>query len=57
MANALLAVGALDRTAIGAVLDEAGIDGQRRPETLAIRELVAVADAAFRLTDGRRAVL
>ena len=53
LANALLAFRSWERGAISQALDDAGIDGRRRPETLEIPELVALADAADRLTAGR----
>jgi 16S rRNA (adenine1518-N6/adenine1519-N6)-dimethyltransferase len=53
LANALLALRSWERGAISQALDDAGIDGRRRPETLEIPELVALADAADRLTAGR----
>ena len=53
LANALLAFRSWERDAISRALDEAGIDGRRRPETLEIPELVALADAADRLAAGR----
>jgi len=53
LANALLALRSWERDGISRALDEAGIDGRRRPETLEIPELVALADAADRLTAGR----
>lgn len=45
MANAMLAHGALTPPVVAAVLERAGIDPVRRPETLSIAELSAVADA------------
>jgi 16S rRNA (adenine1518-N6/adenine1519-N6)-dimethyltransferase len=45
LANALLAYPGADRAAIDAILEQAGIDGRRRPETLDLGELVRVADA------------
>ena len=44
--NALLAFRPWDRAAVSAALVRAGIDGRRRPETLAVDELVRLADAA-----------
>jgi 16S rRNA (adenine1518-N6/adenine1519-N6)-dimethyltransferase len=44
--NALLAFRPWDRAAVTGALVRAGIDGRRRPETLAIEELVRLADAA-----------
>jgi len=44
--NALLAFRPWDRTAVSAALLRAGIDGRRRPETLAVEELGRLADAA-----------
>ena len=44
--NALLAFRPGDRAAVSAALVRAGIDGRRRPETLAVEELVRLADAA-----------
>lgn len=44
--NALLAFRPWDRAAVSAALVRAGIDGRRRPETLAVEELVRLADAA-----------
>ncbi len=59
--NALLAFRPWDRTAVSAVLLRAGIDGRRRPETLAVEELVRLADAVDGPVDplpgGRRAML
>jgi 16S rRNA (adenine1518-N6/adenine1519-N6)-dimethyltransferase len=57
LANALLALGSADRVSISDALRAAGIDGQRRPETLHVLEFVALADAVDRLPAGRRAVL
>jgi len=57
LANALLAFRSLERAAILRALEGAGIDGTRRPETLDIAELVALADAVDRLTAGPGAVL
>jgi 16S rRNA (adenine1518-N6/adenine1519-N6)-dimethyltransferase len=45
LANALLAFPLSSRVAPAAALAQAGIDGRRRPETLAISELVALANA------------
>lgn len=45
LSNALLAFTPPDGMAGGEALTRAGIDGHRRPETLAIAELVALADA------------
>jgi 16S rRNA (adenine1518-N6/adenine1519-N6)-dimethyltransferase len=45
LANALLAFGPSARQTPSLALQRAGIDGQRRPETLSIEELVRVADA------------
>ena len=45
LANALLAFPATVRLPPGAALERAGIDGRRRPETLAIGEFVRLADA------------
>jgi 16S rRNA (adenine1518-N6/adenine1519-N6)-dimethyltransferase len=45
LANALLAYPGGDRVAIDAMLEGAGIDGRRRPETLDLGELVRLADA------------
>jgi 16S rRNA (adenine1518-N6/adenine1519-N6)-dimethyltransferase len=42
--NALLAFPLTSRVAPGAAVERAGIDGRRRPETLAIPELVRLAD-------------
>ena len=44
--NALLAFRPWDRAEVSAALIRAGIDGRRRPDTLAVEELVRVADAA-----------
>jgi 16S rRNA (adenine1518-N6/adenine1519-N6)-dimethyltransferase len=44
--NALLAFRLWDRAAVSAALRQANIDGRRRPETLAVDELVRLADAA-----------
>ncbi len=44
--NALLAFRPWDRATVSAALIRAGIDGRRRPETLAVEELVRLADAA-----------
>jgi 16S rRNA (adenine1518-N6/adenine1519-N6)-dimethyltransferase len=44
--NALLAFRLWDRAAVSAALRQAAIDGRRRPETLAVDELVRLADAA-----------
>jgi 16S rRNA A1518/A1519 N6-dimethyltransferase RsmA/KsgA/DIM1 with predicted DNA glycosylase/AP lyase activity len=44
LANALLAVVPAPET-IAVALRAAGIDGRRRPETLSIAEMVALADA------------
>jgi 16S rRNA (adenine1518-N6/adenine1519-N6)-dimethyltransferase len=54
LANALLALGQLDREAAGLVLEQAGIDAARRPETLDRAEFVRLADAlAPRLKNAR----
>jgi 16S rRNA (adenine1518-N6/adenine1519-N6)-dimethyltransferase len=45
LANALLAFPGTVRLRPGAALDQAGIDGRRRPETLTIEEFVRLADA------------
>ena len=55
--NALLALPELDRTASTAILQRAGIDGRRRPETLDVAELVRLAEAADGLPAVRRAML
>jgi 16S rRNA (adenine1518-N6/adenine1519-N6)-dimethyltransferase len=59
--NALLAFKPWDRAGLSAVLLRAGIDGRRRPETLAVEELVRLADAVDgpgdSLPGGRRAML
>jgi len=52
VANALLAFRPWDRAAGAEVLQLAGIDGRRRPETLEIPELVRLADAALGLPAG-----
>jgi 16S rRNA (adenine1518-N6/adenine1519-N6)-dimethyltransferase len=57
LGNALLAFRPWDRAAIAALLQLAGIDGRRRPETLDIGELVRLADAIDRLPDASGAVL
>jgi len=44
LANALLAFSGTARLPPGAALERAGIDGRRRPETLAIAEFVRLAD-------------
>lgn len=45
LANGLKAIGASDRVEVGQVLAAAGLDGQRRPETLQLVEFSALADA------------
>src|SRR5262245_8621278 len=45
LANALLAVDTTRQRSFGPVLDEAGLDGRRRPETLTLAEFVRLADA------------
>jgi 16S rRNA (adenine1518-N6/adenine1519-N6)-dimethyltransferase len=45
LSNALIAYPAAEHAGITAVLGRAGLDGRRRPETLAIPELVALSDA------------
>jgi len=45
LANALLAFPLSSRLSSGAALERAGIDGRRRPETLAVAELVRLANA------------
>lgn len=44
LSNALRGIGGNDAAAVSAVLAEAGIDGQRRPETLTLVELVRLSD-------------
>jgi 16S rRNA (adenine1518-N6/adenine1519-N6)-dimethyltransferase len=55
--NALMAFRAWDRPALSRVLAHAGIDGRRRPETLAVAELVRLADAVEPLHGGPGAML
>jgi 16S rRNA A1518/A1519 N6-dimethyltransferase RsmA/KsgA/DIM1 with predicted DNA glycosylase/AP lyase activity len=45
LANALAPVAASLNRQPAAVLDSAGVDGRRRPETLAVGELVRLAEA------------
>src|SRR5262245_5105033 len=45
LANALLAVDTTRQRSFGPVLEEAGLDGRRRPETLTLAEFVRLADA------------
>jgi 16S rRNA (adenine1518-N6/adenine1519-N6)-dimethyltransferase len=45
LANALLAVDTAGRRSFGPVLEEAGLDGRRRPETLTLAEFARLADA------------
>ena len=45
LANALLAVDTAGRQSFGPVLEEAGLDGRRRPETLTLAEFARLADA------------
>jgi 16S rRNA (adenine1518-N6/adenine1519-N6)-dimethyltransferase len=45
IANALLAHPGSDRLPLGSILEAAGVDGQRRPETLDLEALVRLADA------------
>ena len=45
LANALLAVDTRGRQSFLAVLEHAGLDGQRRPETLTLAEFACLADA------------
>jgi 16S rRNA (adenine1518-N6/adenine1519-N6)-dimethyltransferase len=46
LSNALAAyLGPANRTTVAAVLDAVGLDGRRRPETLALDDLVALSDA------------
>jgi 16S rRNA A1518/A1519 N6-dimethyltransferase RsmA/KsgA/DIM1 with predicted DNA glycosylase/AP lyase activity len=48
LANALAPVAASLNRVPAAVLDSAGIDGRRRPETLAVDEMVRLAEALDR---------
>jgi len=48
LANALAPVAASLHRVPAAVLDSAGIDGRRRPETLAVDEVVRLAEALVR---------
>jgi 16S rRNA (adenine1518-N6/adenine1519-N6)-dimethyltransferase len=45
LANALLAVDTTGHRSFGPVLEEAGLDGRRRPETLTLAEFARLADA------------
>jgi 16S rRNA (adenine1518-N6/adenine1519-N6)-dimethyltransferase len=45
LANALLAVDTAGQRSFGPVLQEAGLDGRRRPETLTLAEFARLADA------------
>lgn len=45
LANALLAVDTGGRQSIGPILERAGLDGRRRPETLSLAEFARLADA------------
>jgi 16S rRNA (adenine1518-N6/adenine1519-N6)-dimethyltransferase len=45
LANALLAVDTAGHRSFGPVLEEAGLDGRRRPETLTLAEFARLADA------------
>jgi 16S rRNA (adenine1518-N6/adenine1519-N6)-dimethyltransferase len=45
LANALLAVDTTGQRSFGRVLEEAGLDGRRRPETLTLAEFARLADA------------
>jgi 16S rRNA (adenine1518-N6/adenine1519-N6)-dimethyltransferase len=45
LANALLAVDTAGQRSFGPVLEEAGLDGRRRPETLTLAEFARLADA------------
>jgi len=45
LANALLAVDTTRQRSFGPVLEEAGLDGRRRPETLTLAEFARLADA------------
>ena len=45
LANALLAVDTTGQRSFGPVLEEAGLDGRRRPETLTLAEFARLADA------------
>jgi 16S rRNA (adenine1518-N6/adenine1519-N6)-dimethyltransferase len=45
LANALLAVDTAGRRSFGPVLEAAGLDGRRRPETLTLAEFARLADA------------
>jgi 16S rRNA (adenine1518-N6/adenine1519-N6)-dimethyltransferase len=45
LANALLAVDTARQQSFGPVLEEAGLDGRRRPETLTLAEFARLADA------------
>jgi 16S rRNA (adenine1518-N6/adenine1519-N6)-dimethyltransferase len=53
LANALLAFPLSGRIPPAAALAAAGIDGRRRPETLAVEELVTLANAYAELSDSR----
>jgi 16S rRNA (adenine1518-N6/adenine1519-N6)-dimethyltransferase len=55
--NALMAFRTWDRAAISRLLRRAGIDGQRRPETLHVAELVRLADVVEPLPGGPGAML
>jgi 16S rRNA (adenine1518-N6/adenine1519-N6)-dimethyltransferase len=55
--NALMAWPGLDRTAAGAAIRQAGLDGRRRPETLELAELVRLAAAVDLLPGGGPAML
>jgi 16S rRNA (adenine1518-N6/adenine1519-N6)-dimethyltransferase len=45
LANALRAVDTAGQRSFGPVLEEAGLDGRRRPETLTLTEFARLADA------------